>query len=98
MEKDLIRSEKVKELNKCCSKLKSLISNKDYGFNLETVDNVKLVMKDNKIYIPMTMRKSVLNWYHYMLNHPGGDRLGNTIKQNCYCKGLSNQAKKYVKT
>jgi transposase InsO family protein len=46
----------------------------------------------------MTMRKSILNWYHYMLNHPGGDRLGNTIKQNCYWKGLSNQAKQYVKT
>ena len=46
----------------------------------------------------MSMRKTTLHWYHYMLNHPGGDRLGSTIKQNCYWKGLSNQAKEYVKT
>ena len=46
----------------------------------------------------MSMRNTTLNWYHYMLNHPGGDRLGNIIKENCYWKGLSNQAKQYVKT
>ena len=44
------------------------------------------------------MRETTLNWYHHYLNHPGGDRLANTIKQNCYWKGLSNQAKQFVKT
>ena len=29
---------------------------------------------------------------------PWGDRLANTIKQNCYWKGLSNQAKQFLKT
>ena len=43
------------------------------------------------------MRETTLNWYHHYLNHPGKDRLANTIKQNCYCKGLSNQAKQFVK-
>ena len=44
------------------------------------------------------MREATLNWYHHYLNHPGGDRLANTIKQSCYWNGLSNQAKKLVKT
>jgi hypothetical protein len=44
------------------------------------------------------MRETTLNWYHHYLNHPGGDRLGNTIKETCYWKGLSNQAKQYVRT
>ena len=44
------------------------------------------------------MRETTLNWYHHYLNHPGGDRLANTIKQNCYWKGFSNQAKQSVKT
>ena len=44
------------------------------------------------------MREATLNWYHHYLNHPRGDRLANTIKQNCYWKGLSNQAKQFVKT
>ena len=37
-------------------------------------------------------------YYHYYLNHPGGDRLGNTIKETCYWNGLQNQAKTFVKT
>ena len=44
------------------------------------------------------MRESTLNWYHHYLNHPGGDRLANTVKQICYWNGLSSQAKKLVKT
>ena len=44
------------------------------------------------------MRETTLNWYHHYLNHPGGDRLANTIKQNCYWKELSNQAKQFIKT
>ena len=44
------------------------------------------------------MRETTFNWYHHYLNHPGGDRLANTIKQNCYWKGLSNQAKQFMKT
>ena len=32
------------------------------------------------------MRKSILNWYHYILNHPGGDRVRNTIKKNSIVK------------
>jgi hypothetical protein len=55
-------------------------------------------MKDKKIYVPELLRKSTLNWYHYYLNHPGGDRLGNTIKETCYWSGLQNQAKEFVKT
>ena len=46
----------------------------------------------------MSMRKTTLHWYHYMLNHPGGDRLENTIKDNFYWKVISNQEKQYVKT
>ena len=98
LDKELIKIEQVKELNKKRSHLKSLLKNKKSEFTSETIDDVKLIMKDNKIYIPHTMRESILNWYHHMLNHPGGDRLGNTIKQNCYWKGLSHQAKDYVKT
>ena len=51
---------------------------------------------NNKIYIHKSMREATLNWYHHCLNHSGGDRLANTIKQSCYWKGLSNQAKQFV--
>ena len=96
MEKGLIRAEQQKELNKRTSILKKLIEDKNSGYTISNIDDVKLVLKDNKIYIPESMREATLNWYHHYLNHPGGDRLANTIKQNCYCKGLSNQAKQFV--
>ena len=98
LEKGLIRDEQQKELNKRRSILKNLIEDKDSGYTISNIDNVKLILKDEKIFIPESMREATLNWYHHYLNHPGGDRLANTIKQNCYWKGLSNQAKQFVKT
>ena len=96
--KELIREEQRKELRKRNSDLKKLIDDKDSGYYFEDIDDVKLIVKDTKIYIPVSMRETTLNWYHHYLNHPGGDRLGNTIKETCYWKGLSSQAKKFVKT
>ena len=90
--------EKGKELKKRRSILKSLIEDKNSGYIISNIDNVKLILKDDKIFILESMREATLNWYHHYLNHPGGDRLANTIKQNCYWKGLSNQTKQFVKT
>jgi hypothetical protein len=98
LEKGLIREEQRKELRARNSKIKALIKDKDEDYYYEDVDDVKLVLKDKRIYIPESLRETTLNWYHFYLNHPGGDRLGNTIKETCYWKGLSNQAKQFVKT
>ena len=98
LEKELIREEQRKELRLRNSKLKALIEDKDKDYYYKDVDGVKLVLKDKRIYIPESLRETNLNWYHYYLNHPGGDRLGNTIKETCYWKGLSNEAKQFVKT
>ena len=97
LEKGLIRDEQQKELKKKKSILKTLIDNKNSGYTINNIDDDQLVLKDDNIYIPESMRETTLNWYHHYLNHPGGDRLANTIKQNCYWKGLSNQAKQFVK-
>ena len=34
----------------------------------------------------------MIDWYQLYLNHPGGNRLGKTIREVCYCKGLVMQA------
>ena len=98
MEKELIRVEQQLEFNKKNSHIKSLIDDKDSGYHFGNVDDVNLILKQNKIYIPESMRETTLNWYNHYLNHPGGDRLGNTIKETCSWKGSSSQAKKNVKT
>ena len=97
LDKGLIRDEQQKELTNKKSPLKLLIDNEKSEYTINDIDDVSLIMRDGKIYIPESMRETTLNWYHHYLNHPGGDRLGNTIKQTCYWKGLSNQAKQFVK-
>ena len=54
-------------------------------------------MYDKKIYVPELLHGCMLEWYHYYLNHPGGDCLTNTLLQVCYLKGLTHQAKQYAK-
>ena len=60
------------------------MKDKDSGYTIANVNGVQLVLKDSKIYISKSMRQTTLNRYHHYLNHPGGDQLANTIKQNCY--------------
>ena len=52
VEKELIRVEQTIELNKRDSKLKALVEDENSDYNFADVDDVKLVLKDNKIYIP----------------------------------------------
>ena len=44
------------------------------------------------------MHRHVLYWYHFYLNHLGGSRLENTIRQVCYWKVLVSHAELSVKT
>ena len=83
------------ELNKKNSKLKLLINDKKSGYNISTLDEIELVTYEDKIYVPKTLRKRTLEWYHYFLNHPGGDRLYNTINRVCYWKGMATQANNF---
>jgi hypothetical protein len=53
-------------------------------------------MYEDKIYVPQSLRGRTIEWYHYYLNHPGGDRLANTLLQVCYWKGLTHQAKQFA--
>ncbi|GFH49966.1 hypothetical protein CTEN210_06442 [Chaetoceros tenuissimus] len=98
LEKKLLREEQQKELKKRNSKIKKLLDEKDSEYKIKELDGFELIMYKDKVYVPETLRESTLHWYHHYLNHPGGDRLGNTIKETCYWKGLSNQAKDFVKT
>jgi RNase H-like domain found in reverse transcriptase len=37
----------------------------------KTVDGHEVILFNNKIYIPKTLRKPILSWYHAALRHPG---------------------------
>ena len=80
------------ELNEVNSPLKKLINDKKSGYNINTIDNIELVTYQDKIYVPKSLRRRTLEWYHHFLNHPGGDRLYHTLQTVCYWKGMAYQA------
>ena len=49
------------------------MENKDSGYHKQVLDDVELIFYKNKIYIPQYLRRRTLDWYHFYLNHPGGD-------------------------
>eukprot|EP00592_Proboscia_alata_P029066 CAMPEP_0194446358 /NCGR_PEP_ID=MMETSP0176-20130528/128391_1 /TAXON_ID=216777 /ORGANISM="Proboscia alata, Strain PI-D3" /LENGTH=116 /DNA_ID=CAMNT_0039273057 /DNA_START=360 /DNA_END=707 /DNA_ORIENTATION=- len=46
-----------------------------------------------RIWIPKSLQKPLLNWYHENLMHPGGRRLEDSVRSNFMCPGLSTVAK-----
>ena len=93
----LVRRRQNIELNQRNSKLKELVNDKKSDYCVTTIDDVELVTYQGKIYVPPPLRRRTLEWYHHFLNHPGGDRLYNTLKTVCYWKGMASQANSLCK-
>ena len=53
-------------------------------YKTEVRQDVKLITYKGRVYIPPCLRDNVLNWYHHYLQHPGANRMYNTIKQTVY--------------
>ena len=64
---------------------------------MQELNDVEIICYDRKIYLPQSLCRRVLYWYHFNLNHPGGSRLAKTIRGVCYWKGLVTQAKLFAK-
>ena len=58
----------------------------------------KIIYYYGKIYVPQSIFRRVLDWYHFYLSHPGGSRLAKTILEVCYWKGLVTQAEMFANT
>ena len=92
-----MRKEQQRELNKQNSKINAQLENEKSGFKLKTLDNIELVMFEDRIYVPRRLRERTINWYHYYLCHPGEDRLYNTLKSVCFWDGMKNQIRNFSK-
>ena len=92
----LVHREQQKELNKRNSKLKPKLANDDQ-YTQQELEDIKLIFYNNKIYVPQSLRRRTLNWYHFYLNHPGGERLAATLKQVCNWKGITNQSRQLAR-
>jgi hypothetical protein len=83
---DLVEVQRLQnvELNKPDKVLHKLLQDPNSQWHWVTLDGVKLVMYQGKIYVPPALQKKTLDWYHHFLCHPGGQRLANTIASVCY--------------
>ena len=62
------------------------------------VKGINLSHYHDRIYVPKTIFKRVLRWYHCYLQHTGGGRLVQTLTTVCVCSGIVYQARKLCKT
>jgi Integrase zinc binding domain len=53
---------------------------------------------NNKIYIPKTLKKPILSWYHSALQHPGIQRTERTIRSHLVWPELSKDVEKHIKS
>ena len=79
-----VQREQQKYLRKVNSKLSTYISDRVSGYSKQALENVKRIFYDSKMYVPKSLHRRVLDWYHFYLKHPGGGRLAKTIRGVCY--------------
>ena len=68
------------------------------GFSKLVVDDIEIVVKDsNRIVIPVSLQRDILDWYHHYLIHPGKHRMTETLTCVFYWKGMHKDVENYVR-
>ena len=94
----LVEVEQKLELNTAAGiTIKAALLDTKSQWDYRDVEGIKLIHFAKKIYVPKTLRKRTLEWYHHYLCHPGGDRLATTLTQVCIWRGIVNQARAHCK-
>ena len=58
---------------------------------MQELYDVEIIFYNRKIYVPQSLRRRVLDWYHFYLNHAGVSILEKTIGKVRYWKLLFTQ-------
>jgi Integrase zinc binding domain/RNase H-like domain found in reverse transcriptase len=64
----------------------------------QMVDGHEIILQNGKIYIPKTLRKPIINWYHTALQHPGIQRTEQTIRSHLRWPGLITDVENHIKS
>jgi hypothetical protein len=76
--------------------LKELIKRSD-KFSERTIERSTVITYGKKIYIPQSLRKRIVWWYHAYLQHPGITRMESTLRQNLTWPNIINDVEAAVK-
>ncbi len=87
----------AKEQKKDRTLMKSFEKNKDSYVTRKIEDN-ELIIYNNKIVVPYTLRQKIIAWYHEYLVHPGSTRMEQTLRQTLTWPNMRKDIERYVKT
>ena len=59
--------------------------------------NLDLLCFSDRIVVPKVLQPKILEWYHYLLVHPGRDRTLKSISQHFYWKVMGKDVEKFCK-
>jgi hypothetical protein len=65
---------------------------------LQLVEDTKVLCKNGKSIIPVSLRHRAVAWYHHYLQHPGHSRLEETMRSMTYWKSIRTTIWRYVKS
>jgi hypothetical protein len=88
--------EKIAHEQKKDTHLKEVIK-KSEKFSERTVERSTVITYNNNIYIPISLRKRIVWWYHTYLQHPGITRMEATLRQNLTWPNLRKDVEAAVK-
>jgi hypothetical protein len=90
MSPEIIAREQKKDTH-----LKEVMKKSD-KFSERIVERSTVITYDNKIYIPISLRKRIVWWYHTYLQHTGITRMEATLRQNITWPNLINDVEAAV--
>ena len=82
------------------SKSNSKKKRMDKKISLKVIDDTDILVYENKrLIIPgIEMQTRIINWYHHYLQHPGENRLEETLTAVMYWPGMRYRVRKFVKS
>eukprot|EP00804_Cyclotella_cryptica_P009743 CCRYP_011229-RA/>CCRYP_011229-RA protein AED:0.34 eAED:0.17 QI:0/0/0/0.66/0/0/3/0/294 len=73
------------------------IADKTDNYTSESIENTKVLCKDDKLVIPKELQYRTVELYHHYLQHPGITRLEETILAAMYWIGMHRTVRAYIK-
>ena len=64
----------------------------------KSVHGTEVILFNDKIYVPKSIRTRLIDWYHSNLQHPGIDRTEKTIRMHFVWPGMPRDIEQFVKT
>ena len=90
-----VHQDRDQELQK---ELKTALKNKSPSYSVKNGEGTDLIHLNNIIVVPSTLRERVIKWYHDVLCHPVGVRMGCTMRSVYTWLNMREDIYEYSKT